>query len=286
MRQLWTTVLLLALSFAHVIALERAAEESHAYSRENVHAFVMPSQIIKIATLDYDGLASDYMLLKGIILLGSVSERKNASPILEPEWKWVYRVLDAASNLDPYFYDPYYFANAYLPWYGGMTKEANSLLEKGVRYRDWDWILPFFIGFNQFYFLHEDDKAAESFMEASRRPGANPSLANIAAKLAYHSNKTENAIYFFEQMLSLTNDVVVQNEYKNRIRLYSAVLYLERALIAYTAKFNTIPEDLNALIKKGLIKQLPVDPYGGKFYLDEQGMISTTSGVIMLRKKS
>ena len=49
--------------------------------------------------------------------------------------------------------DPYFYANAFLPWDAHMTEETNRLLEKGSRYRDWDWMLPFFIGFNDFFFL-------------------------------------------------------------------------------------------------------------------------------------
>lgn len=285
MRWLMTAVLLLVLSIAHVIALEKAAEESNAYSREDMHAFVMPSKILKILTLDYDGLVSDYMFLKGIILLGSVSERKGSTQIQESEWRWVYHILDAATDLDPFFYDPYYFANGYFPSYGNMTKEANTLLEKGSRYRNWDWKLPFFIGFNHFYYLHEDNEAAPYFMEAARRPGGSLSFASIAAKLAYRGRRTENSIYFLEEMVKITDDESMKKLYQLRIQSYRSVLFLERAVDEYKAKFHKSPKDLDTLIRKGFIKELPLDPFGGKFYIDAQGMIKTTSEVIMLHDR-
>ncbi len=87
------------------------------------------------------------------------------------EWQWLDKVLTASTDFDPYFVDPYVFANANMTWEGGMIRETNAPLEKGTQYRDWDWT-PFFAGFNSFFFLHDNAKAAEYLVTASQRAGS------------------------------------------------------------------------------------------------------------------
>ena len=77
-----------------------------------------------------------------------------------------------------------------------MVRETNELLEKGTRYRDWDWNLPFYAGFNNFFFLHDNAKASELLATAAQRPGPSEQLLSLAARLAYTEKKTENAIMF------------------------------------------------------------------------------------------
>jgi len=37
------------------------------------------------------------------------------------------------------------------------------------------------------------------------------------------------------------------------------------------------PEKIDVLIAKGVINEIPQDPYGGEFYIDKDGSIKTTS---------
>ncbi len=59
--------------------------------------------------------------------------------------------------------DAYYFAQAVLVWDVGQVRLANELLEYGMRYRTWDYLLPFFAGFNYSYFLKDNEKAAQYY---------------------------------------------------------------------------------------------------------------------------
>jgi hypothetical protein len=163
-----------------------------------------------------------------------------------------------------------------------MIKETNALLEKGARYRDWDPLIPFFIGFNYFYFLQENDIASTYLMEASRRPGASPIFASLATKLAYKSQRTENAIVFLEEILKKMNDETLKKEYETRLEALNDVLSLENAVNTYKKKFGRIPGCLDDLIKKGIIQEIPKDPYQGEFYIDPQGTVKTTSEYLLL----
>lgn len=277
MQKVLPIILILLLFPVHVSIISKVTEAKKLLPKGEDTSYVLPSPILKIMALEFDGLASDYTFLKALVFFGSTFERKEKPRLKNWEWRWMYNILNASTDLDPYFLDPYYVAQAQLTWEGNLVRETNTLLEKGSRYRDWDWILPFYIGFNSFYFLHEDAKASEYLMEASKRPDASPMLASLAARLAYKGKKTENAIIFLQVMIKRTEDESIKKMYEMRLNALEAILFLERAAAVYQDRFKRQPESVDDLIAKNIIKEIPKDPYGGKFYIDKDGSIKTTS---------
>ncbi|ABQ26847.1 tetratricopeptide repeat protein [Geotalea uraniireducens] len=245
---------------------------------------VLPSPVLKITSLEYDGLASDVLYLKSLVFYGSTWVGKSQRNVKEWEYDWLYNVLKASTDLDPYFLDPYFLANGVLGWEAKRVAETNRFLAKGSRYRDWDYWLPFFLGFNYYYFLGENDKAAEYLMKASKKPGADPFYGYFAARLAYKGNRTENAIIFLEGMLKTTKEKTIRKDYETRLEALKAILYLEKGEVVYKDKFGKNPDNLNALIEHRIISQIPVDPYGGEFYIDKDGSVKTTSDLRPMKK--
>jgi hypothetical protein len=277
MQRLLIAIFLLIAASVHVFTLRQASDAMKEIPQDAADTFVIPSPILKIMALEFRGLASDILFLKSLAFIGGTQQRKEPTRVQESEWNWFIKVLNASTDLDPYFLDPYYYANAFLTWDAGRVEEANRLLEKGSRYRDWDWMLPFFIGFNDFFFLQNDSKAAEFLMEASRRPGGDPMLASIASRLAYKENRTETAIYFLEDIARRTNDNTVKESYEKRIRALRSIDNLEKAVSLFKNKFGRTPLKIEELVSKNLVSQLPRDPYGGNYFIDEDGKVRSTT---------
>ena len=238
---------------------------------------ILPSPITKIATLDYDGLASDYLMLKIQSYYGGTLERTELPRVTEAEWRWMYDVLTVATDLDPYFFDPYYFANSFFTWDAHMVKETNTLLTKGNRFRDWDWLPSFYIGFNEFYFLHDNAKASEYLMQSSKKPGAAPFLASLAVRLAYNASRTEIAIMFLQQTIDGTKDKLERETLEKRLKTLQRIFFLEKAVATFKTMQGSDPGSLDDLIAQGVVSRIPQDPYGGKFYIDTDGSVKTTS---------
>ena len=285
MRRVVPIILLCVLLPLHAVSLKSAAKAWKALPQGRETAYSIPGPILKVTSLEFDGLASDIMFLRALVFYGSTFERTEKPRVKPWEWQRLYRELTSATDLDPYFRDPYYFAEATLPWDGDMVSETNILLEKGSKYRDWDWLLPFYAGFNYFYFLDENGKASDLLMESSKRPGASATVASLATRLAVESNRTETAIVFLEQLLTQEKDEKTKKEYIVRLKALMGIQVLEKAVVSYKASFGGPPASLNALIERRLIRQMPVDPYGGTFYLDEDGAVKTTSD-LRRRKKT
>lgn len=280
-----TWLLLMALLMAHIALKPKVSLARKSLPQATAGAYLVPPPLSRVLALEYDGLVADATFLKGLAFLGSTSERNEHPRVKPEEWLWLLDLLRVTTKLDPYFQDPYYFANAFLPWEAKMVTETNALLDQGINYRDWDWLLPYYAGFNSFYFLNDNARASEYLAEALRRPDASPILASLASRLAYKANRTENAIGFLQGMLKETQDEATRKEYETRILALRAILYLENAVEDYRKKYGTAPTGLRQLLEGKVVTRLPRDPYGGEFYLDADGSVRTTSDLREMAKK-
>lgn len=271
------TIFFVILISIHIVSLRNISDEVKLIPKGEDTVYIMPPAILRITSLEFRGLASDFLFLKALVFIGSTLERTESPKVKAWEWKWIYNTLEASTVLDPYFLDPYYLGNANLTWGAGMIREANTLLEKGTSYRKWDHLLPFYEGFNYFYFLGENQKASEALMEAARRNNASPLYGDLAVKLGYKEKRTENAILFQDYILQHTDDPLLQKEYKTRLKALQGIRVLEKAVDGYRKKIGREPVNLDDLIRMHILAELPKEPYGGTYYIDAHGEIKTTS---------
>jgi hypothetical protein len=279
MRTAVTICLMVVLSFGHLFSLKKAAEGRKTLSEQAESTFVMPAPFLRILALEFDGLVSDILFLKTLVFRGSTYERPAKPRVRDWEWKWMYNMMDASIGIDPYFVDPYYFGAAHFSWDGNLAQETNVLLEKGMQFRTWDFMLPFYIGFNNFYFLHNNKTAADYLMRSWRIPGAPDMFASLASKLSYKDDDTANAIVFLEELLKRTEDKEVSKQYAKRLHYLQGQLALEKALARFRKRHGRMPQAIDELVQRGILSAIPRDPYGGYYYLDQNGTIKSTSGI-------
>lgn len=282
--KLFVLILCLVVSFSAQLSIKNGLEGKYAELPEPQTASVLPHELIELASIEYRNLVADIFFLKVINRFGSTLEGSNSNIVGAniDEWEWLLMMeeLELSASLDPYFLDPYYFANAIMTHYEPLIPEITRLLERGASLRDWDWELPFYTGFNYFYFLKDPLTASQWLMDSAKRPTNKSSLLpTLAARLAYEGQQTENAIVFLKQMLSMTTDVTATTVYKARLKSLERIYVLEKAVDLYTHEIGKAPENLGQLVSVGVLKEIPVDPYGGVYYLDNKKKVHTTSNL-------
>ncbi|MEK6724961.1 MAG: hypothetical protein AABY54_00200 [Deltaproteobacteria bacterium] len=240
-----------------------------------VKGFNLPPLVVKFMAFEFKSIAADLHYVRASQFYGGRVDR--LAEATRDDWAWLYTNLWLATELDPYFQDPYYLGNAFLTWDAGLYVQANKLLQKGMDARTWDWTLPFYIGFNKFYFLNENKEAADYLLKAYERPGAIPYLPNLAARLYQREGRTEAALAFLVNFWENERDQKQKKAYEIRIDAFRKILSLEKAAALYKERNGKQPEKLEELVKAGLIKEIPQDPYGGTFYIRGDGVIETTS---------
>lgn len=230
---------------------------------------------LKAASLDHQLLVGQYMVIKVITYFGGRAI-VNAKPVTRDEFYVMYRNIETATKLDPYNIDAYYFAQAALTWEVKEYKAANALLDYGIKYRTWDWYLPFFAGFNCSYFMKDYLGAAQYYRRAAEITG-NDLFIRLASRNFYEAGKTEEALVYLKVMIDTSNNDALKQMLKKRYTAYSAVKILEQARDRFRNVKGRLPMSLDELRASGILSELPLDPYDGKFIVDAHGNIRSTS---------
>ena len=233
-------------------------------------------QVLKVASGEHRPTVAGLVVARVLFYFGTIIQKLQENVIIRPEFLNMFKTLQGAVHLDPYNMDSFYFAQAAFTWELGRIDEVNHLLEQGMAHRTWDPWLPFYLGFNYAYFLKDYPKAA-TYMQRAAEISGNPQYANLAARYFYESEQPSLGLAFLETMILGAKDKTVRQSYEMRRDALKAVMAITEALEEYRIRFGHPPSDLSRLVQFGLLTELPVDPYGGTFYLDEQGKVRTTS---------
>lgn len=234
------------------------------------------AQLVRICSGEFSGLAAMRSVVQVIFYFGSFFEEQANRIQGAPEYYSMFAHLQNAVQLDHYNRDAYYFAQGSFTWELGRIKEVNNLLDYGMRYRTWDPQLPFYAGFNAAYFL-KDYEAASRYMQTAAEVSGSPLYTTLASRYFHESGESALGITFLKTMISGAESEQVRQIYQRRLDALRHVQAIEVAVAEYRLRYTAPPDSLASLIDKGLLKGLPRDPYGGKFYLDEQGRVRSTS---------
>lgn len=247
--------------------------------------YIPQPEVLTFATADQKQFTAAALIIKALVYFGGNVDKSVTKRIHIPvDYTGMRSYFEAAVKLDPYNMDVYYFVQAVLVWDMKQVKPANELLEYGMEYRDWDFHLPFFAGFNYGYFLHDYPKAAKYFKKVAELTG-NPLSINLASRYMYESGQTDLAIAYLTTMEKGATNEALKKTFHIRLEALKSVKVLESARKSYKDKYGNFPKSVDMMLKKGVLKDIPTDPYGGSFYLDENGQVRTTSNFTYPLKK-
>jgi tetratricopeptide (TPR) repeat protein len=193
-----------------------------------------------------------------------------------PEYYGMYKHLESSVQLDPYNMDAYYFSQAAFTWELGRVKEVNQLLDYGMKHRTWDYWLPFYAGFNSAYFL-KDYATAAGYMKKAAEISGNSLFTTLAARYFHEAGESDLGLVFLESMARDTQRPEVKAIYEKRITALQGVRAIESAIGAFRVVHKNSPLSLPILVQEGFLQEVPRDPYGGEFYLSEDGKVLSTS---------
>lgn len=231
---------------------------------------------LKTIAADQKELVAASLVLKVLMYFGGLIEKADNQLAVPPDYMTMSRLLHGAVKLDPYNMDAYYFAQSFLAWDVKQYKLANDLLDYGMKYRTWDWYLPFFAGFNSVFFLKDYAAAARYYQRAGELSGSDLSRL-LAGRYMQESGQTELAISYLSTLLKGENNSVLKKNYQLRLNAFRETRRIESARDRYHETRGTMPVSLDQLVAGGFLSPPPKDPYGGQFYLEADGKVTTTS---------
>lgn len=234
-----------------------------------------PHTFIKATSLEFSGIVASYTMFKTLIFLGEKLQKE-----LEPsrqDFEATHRALELITHLDPVFLDPYVLAETTLPWDAGMVDETNDLLAIAVDARPFDFRPSFFLWFNYYYFLKDIAAATPHLKKAAQKTNAPGFFKTLTARMSLYTGDIMGGILFLENMLQGSINEQTRKIITTRLEALKKIAYLEHKLAAYQTRFNRRAITLDDLVQSGIVQTIPADPYGGTFYIMENGRVYTTS---------
>ena len=231
---------------------------------------------LKSVAADHKELVAAALVLKVLMYFGGLLEKADNQMAVPPDFISMSRLLHGAVKLDPYNMDAYYFAQGFLTWDVKQFKLANDLLDYGMKYRTWDWYLPFFAGFNSAFFLKDYAAAAKYYQRAGELSGTEL-YRLLAGRFMQESGQTELAIVYLSAMMQGERNPAVKKNYLIRLNAFKETRRVEVTRDRYRDILGALPTTVEQLVSGGFLSPPPQDPYGGTFYLEADGKVTTTS---------
>lgn len=122
-------------------------------------------------------------------------------------------------------------------------------------------------------------------MKRAAKLSGHPLLSTLASRYMFNEGKTGAAIAFLEDMIRHSRDKNLTASLVTRRQAFLAIHEIEKAVRCYRHRYETLPSSLNALIATGCLESLPEDPYGGKFYIDSNGAVFTSSRLTFSKRE-
>lgn len=193
---------------------------------------------------------------------------------------------DLVTDLDPKFLWPYVLGGllgAMPTWNTPYNvKEANALLEKGLRELPQEYRLAIYLSFNQLHLLKDPAAASASLRRGAAAPGAPAFMAQLATRLMAEAGSFELAQTYAREFEEHSPDPEVRQFFARRrleLERDQLLAVLQRAADAFRAARGRAPLSVGELALGGFLKDgVPRDPLGGEFGFDTEGRAFSTSG--------
>jgi len=200
------------------VFLQKGFEERFPSSRIENLLYLPKGQHLKLVSLGFRSILADALWIKAIGYFGGHN-------LTDREYPWLYHILDQVTTLDPPFRQPYVFGGVVLSVESGTPAQSTALLRKGMTYHPGDWLLPFYAGFNSFYYFQDAERAAAYLQVAATLPGHPEYLPRLAASLLTRAGRAEAAVRLLETVAENTEDRGTRRGIYRKIRDIKAGKY-------------------------------------------------------------
>jgi hypothetical protein len=209
-------------------------------------------------SLGFDAALADYYWLQAVQAIGG------DQPMTAELGAHIGRVIDVVTTLDPWVDHPYRFAAIWLTETEDNVRTANRLLERGIAHHPDEWRNRFYLGFNLFFYLTENEAAADQLMAASELPGAPAYLGRLVARLRAETADIDVAETLLWELIQNTEDETIRQGYMaalDEIEIEKKARFLDRARAAFNELYGRDITSVDELVSGAhpMLERLP-DP--------------------------
>ncbi|GAG51950.1 unnamed protein product, partial [marine sediment metagenome] len=225
-------------------------------------------EVAKLSSLGFHTVMADYYWLQAVQIVGTSMRPEDEGTLLG-------RYIDVVTTVDPWVGHPYRFAAVWLTGSEADVRQANRILERSFDYQPDEWRNRFYLGFNLFFYLEENEPAAHWLEEAASIESAPRYLAGLAARLRAGNAGLEVAASMIRKFLADTDDPYARAEYEkmlDEIETERRARFLDAARAAYRKGHGEDIESVEDLLRGShpVLQKLPPEPHDWEWILDEE----------------
>jgi hypothetical protein len=231
--------------------------------------FVPRPEVARVAALGFRALVADYFWMQAVQVVGAAQgDPVKHAPLLAP-------LIDVVTTVDPWVGHPYRFAANFLIDTEERVRFANQLLERGIEHQPEDWRNHFYLGFNHFFYLGENGRAADALEGAAALPESPIYLRRLVARLRADEAGLETASAFLQELVRTAEDDQARAQYEEALReveVERRARFLDEARARFRERAGRDIASVAELARgpHALLRALPPEPNGAKWVLDEE----------------
>jgi tetratricopeptide (TPR) repeat protein len=236
--------------------------------------YIPSPHIVKRFSLGYDGFLADVYWTRAVQYFGTKHHQGSR------DYKLLAPLLEITTTLDPHLIVAYEFGANFLapppPFGSGMPQRAIDLIEFGIRNNPEEWKLYYNLGFIYYMDLKEYGKAADAFARGAKVPNAHPGLKVMAAEMAQHAGELPMAQIMWTTAYQTARDPYIRANAITHLRALQVdndVTNLEKLISVYQQKTGHTPSSFTDLQAVGMLRSLPLDPFGHAYKLGAGGRV-------------
>lgn len=234
-----------------------SSTEQHFKTAQLTFPAPLPAPVQRVALGFLRHLGAEMLYVKAAVFLGAPSSMLPKEKEYADNLSSNFEVL---TDLYPEFKDAYFLTQSSLahisPEYAGRVI---TILDRGIAVYPDDLILPFFKGFNHYYYRDEASHAAEIFAELGKRPDAPSWLGHLAAILAARDGALQAGLLSLQVMHATEKDERTKARYARDIETFKKVLGIQAAATAFEKKYGRPPQRIEDMIPEYFPKLPDID---------------------------
>jgi hypothetical protein len=225
------------------------------------------SEMAGLMSLDHRGAMADYLLSSVSVHSGSLMWK----PLdIKFDSEWAYGMMNLVTDLDPKYREAYLMSGMGLIHSFSDAELALPILKKGIAANPDSWELPYWYGYDTYFYLDDNETASEYFMMAAKKPDAPKVNWGLLVNISKESGFYENAYWALQVMYESARSDKVKTIYGKKLVQLQNALLLQKAADKFYGERGNLPDTLDELASKGYIDEVPEDPMGKGYFWDTE----------------
>ena len=225
--------------------------------------YIPSGKFLRFATFGYRSLAADLIYLWAI--------QYYATPTIDDRFDHLDHIFAIINELDPRYQDPYEIGALIAVQEARDTRAALAILDRGDANNPDQWIYTFNAGHVAMMTLKDFALAEKYFERCMKIPGAPEFVERLRANALYRKGDLRTSWETWLDIYNRAPDERTRRIASNHLYNVKATIdgsALGAALEAYRQRYGRFPAGLEALVRAGLVREVPRDLDGNDYVYD------------------